>query len=105
MALNRDKTPVVKKGPKKTGKRPTKPLRVIQVLETDGRFGFPGGPMHFYHVRAGGPQGEVLYVSQNYVNKQVARTAAIREHSGRSNFEYVLEWTDGRKKQLIRETL
>jgi len=103
MALNRDKTPVSKNGPKKTAKRPTKPIRVIQVLPTQN--GYPPLDGYFYHVRAGSENGEILYVSQNYTNKQVARHAAVREHEGRSKFAYVLEYTDGRTKQLVRETL
>lgn len=109
MALNRDKTRhhtthTLVEDDYEPVKRP---LRVIQVQPLANRVYEDGRlkPEHFYHVRAGGPQGEVLYHSQPYSSKQGARLAAIREHEGRAKFEYILEWPDGRTGKTNRETL
>lgn len=68
-----------------------KPLRHIQVQPTNN-WGVPTGEF-FYHVRSRSVEGEILYVSQSYASKSGAEKAARREHSGRSNFTYLLHTT------------
>lgn len=105
MARARDKTPIKRRTPvKPIGRRATKVVRVIQVLPVKWESGQVTGDF-YYKVRAGSAGGDMLYFSQVYASKQVARNAAVREHEGRSNFEYMLEWTDGRTGKQIRETL
>lgn len=108
MAKNRDKTPHHSVLKLAAVPRPaTRPVRVIQVQPTARKLYHDGTfqPEYFYHVRAGGPAGEILYVSESYASKTGARTAAVREHEGRSKFEYILEWPDGRTGKTNRETL
>lgn len=101
MSINRDGTPTESPKKIKVPAPERKPVRIIQVLPTRG----VGLDYYYYHVRSRSAEGEILYVSQNYASKQGAKTAAVREHEGRSKFAYVIEWPNDRTGGTNRETL
>lgn len=78
------------------GNPAAKPKRFIEVAPAiNGE--------HFYRVT--GRNGEIVYTSETFATKTGARKAAIREHEGRTNYEYVLKWLDERTGKIVSESL
>jgi len=74
------------------------PLRTIEVCESP-RDDKPSE--WFYRVWGG---SNIVYNSETFQHKSYAIKAARREHEGRSNFSYVLKYTDDEGVE-IKETL
>lgn len=86
---------VIRESPERTRSK-IKPIRYVKVLASvDGQF---------YYVVTD-RKGEPVYTSETFVRKNGAITAARREHAGRTNFEYVLVYTDDRRRTEVKETL
>lgn len=75
----------------------TKPLRTIKVLPVG--HGIWGD--HYFEVLRGETR---MYRSDPYSSKQTAITAAKREHQGRGNYRYVLEYENA-KGEKVTEAL
>lgn len=58
----------------------------------------------FYYVVTNS-QGEPVYTSETYTRKNNAVSAARLEHQGRTHFQYLLEWHDGRRNRDVVEVL
>lgn len=76
-----------------------KPVRIIELVPSYG-----WDHDYFYRVRSRSLEGEVLYHSQRYSSKRGAKLAAIREHEGRSKFDYRLVYPD-RNGDTVTEKL
>jgi hypothetical protein len=96
VAKNRDKTEFQKVVEKLVDKPIPKRIRIITIVDyayEEARYVVSDG------------RGKELYFSKPYSSKSAAKTAAINEHSGRTNFAYVLHYFDNRSSKLIKETL
>ena len=93
-----------------------KPIRVIEIVKTARHrpnaweWGYRpladnGHVEHYFRVKAGSRNGKVVYTSESFSSKGYAIKAAIREHEGRSKFQYVLEYTDRDGETLITKKI
>jgi len=74
-------------------------LRTVEICESER----DGAPNQWWY-RVVGANNEVLYSSETFQQKSYAIKAARREHEGRSNFSYVLKYTDDEGVE-VKETL